>query len=250
MHQTDLYSSYDQRWKILSGSWLKLLAIVSMTIDHTAQHVFYHLSSLNAPLFTLGNRPFSCVLLMVCFGRLAFPLFAFLAVEGFIHTRDFRKYSLNLLLFALLSVIPWHLIRYGCMFSLRSQNVLFTLLLGILSLDAVRRWENGQITAFRLLISMLTLLITADLLHTDYGARGLAFILAIYILRHKPALQATIGWCLLPFRWVAAIAFIPMNMYNGRRGFIQGAVSKYAFYAFYPLHLLVLYYLQCCVITA
>ena len=250
MHQTDLYSSYDQRWKILSGSWLKLLAMVSMTIDHTAQHVFYHLSSLNAPLFTLGNRPFSCVLLMVCFGRLAFPLFAFLAVEGFIHTRDFRKYSLNLLLFALLSVIPWHLIRYGCMFSLRSQNVLFTLLLGILSLDAVRRWENGQITAFRLLISMLTLLITADLLHTDYGARGLAFILAIYILRHKPALQATIGWCLLPFRWVAAIAFIPMNMYNGRRGFIQGAVSKYAFYAFYPLHLLVLYYFQCRVISA
>lgn len=250
MQQIDLCSSTGQKWQILSGSWLKFVAVLSMAVDHTAQHVLYHLSSFNAPLFTLGNRPFSCVLLMVCFGRLAFPLFAFLAVEGFIHTRDFRKYSLNLLLFALLSVIPWHLIRYGCMFSLRSQNVLFTLLLGIISLDAVRQWENGEINAFRLLFSLLTLLITADLLHTDYGARGIAFMLTIYILRHKQALQATIGWCLLPFRWVSAIAFIPMNMYNGRRGFIRGAVSKYAFYAFYPLHLLVLYYLQCRITTA
>ena len=82
------------------------------------------------------------------------------------------------------------------------------------------------------------------------GACGVTFILCLYVLRQHRVLQAAVGFGLLPMKWLSAPAFIPMNMYNGRRGFIRGTVSKYAFYAYYPFHLLVLYHLRCYTMTA
>jgi hypothetical protein len=233
-----------QRLRVLSGSWLKVLALLSMTCDHAAYIVLRHAGSFTVPL-PLGADTVPRLYFLLRFaGRLAFPLFAFLVVEGFLHTRSRSRYGLGLFVFALLSVVPWHLARYGCLFTLASQNVLFTLFLGFLALCAVRRWEDGRLSALSLATVLFTLLATARLMHTDYEAVGVGFILSLYALRHSPALQAAVGIAILPVRWKAGLAFIPINLYNGRRGFIHGTVAKYAFYLYYPLHLLALYFIR------
>ena len=232
-----------ERWQLLSGSWLKVIAMVSMTIDHCAIFLLRHDPDFTIALFTVGSKHISWYFLMRCIGRLAFPLFAFLLVEGFLHTSNRMKYGRNLLLFALLSEIPFDLVRRGSLFA-AGQNVFFTLFLGFLALYAVDRWESGKDSAGRLAVILFSLIGIGILFHTDYGDTGVGFILLLYVLRHHRVFQAAIGWCYLPMRWVAGLAFIPINLYNGRRGFIQGPFGKYLFYMFYPLHLLVIYLLR------
>ena len=220
-----------ERGRLLSGSWLKVIAMVSMAIDHLSAYLFRYHPDFTEALFTVGSKQVSWCFLMRCIGRLAFPLFAFLLVEGFLHTSNRMKYGRNLLLFALLSEIPFDL-------------VFFTLFLGFLALYAVDRWESGKNSAVRLAVILFSLIGVGILFHTDYGSTGVGFILLLYVLRHHRVFQAAIGWCYLPMRWITGMAFIPINLYNGRRGFIQGPIGKYLFYVFYPLHLLVIYLLR------
>ncbi|MBR5542213.1 MAG: hypothetical protein IKU64_07660 [Bacteroides sp.] len=70
------------------------------------------------------------------------------------------------------------------------------------------------------------------------------YFLMLYVLRSQMLLKSVIGCCMLPGAWLPGLAFIPINLYNGERGFIQGTVWKYCFYAFYPVHLLVLYWIR------
>ena len=232
-----------ERWRVLSGSWLKVIAMVSMAIDHVAAYLLRYDPDFTATLFTVGSKQVSWCFLMRCIGRLAFPLFAFLLVEGFLHTHDRVKYGRNLLVFALLSEIPFDLVRRGCLFA-AGQNVFFTLFLGFLALYAVDRWESGKDSAVHLAIILFSLIGIGILFHTDYGSTGVSFILLLYILRQNRIFQAAIGCCFLGTRWIAGLAFIPINLYNGRRGFIQGPIGKYLFYVFYPLHLLLIYLLR------
>lgn len=232
-----------ERWRLLSGSWLKVIAMVSMAIDHLAAFLLRFDPDYTAVLFTVGSKQVSWYFLMRCIGRLAFPLFAFLLVEGFLHTSNRMKYGRNLLLFALLSEIPYDLVRRGSLFA-AGQNVFFTLFLGFLALYAVDRWESGKDSAVRLAVILFSLIGIGMLFHTDYGSTGVSFILLLYVLRHHRVFQAAIGCCFLASRWIAGLAFIPINLYNGRRGFIQGPFGKYLFYVFYPLHLLVIYLLR------
>lgn len=232
------------RWGLLNGSWLKMLALLSMTCDHAAALWLCCLEGFTEPFFVLGNISVSWFSLMRSFGRLAFPLFAFLVVEGFLHTSDRRRYGSGLLLFGVLSTVPWSLARYDCLYSIASLNILFTLFLGFLALCAVRRWEEGRLTNLALAAVLITLLATARLIHTDYETEGVGFILMLYVLRHSPALQAALGIAILPVRWKAGLAFIPIALYNGRRGFIRGAAAKYLFYVYYPIHLLIIYLLR------
>jgi len=66
----------------------------------------------------------------------------------------------------------------------------------------------------------------------------------LYILRENRLFQTVFGVCGLSTTWKSGLAFIPINLYNGKRGFIKGKFMKYAFYAFYPLHMFVLYLLK------
>ena len=91
--------------KILSGSALKVIAMVTMVIDHVGGHLTDH----SIVLFSLGNYQIRLFLLMRMIGRMAFPIFAFLLAEGFFHTRSRLKYGVSLLVFALISEIPWNL---------------------------------------------------------------------------------------------------------------------------------------------
>ena len=238
------------RWQVLSGSWLKVIAMACMMIDHTASRLFRHAEAFNEPLISLGNHHMTWNYLMWSIGRLAFPLFAFLLVEGFQHTSNRKKYGRNLFVFALISVIPWILTHGGHWYSVFG-NVFFTLFFGFLALCAVSQWETERqqnaSEAFlsksntRLAIQVFACIVAPILLCCDFGSSGVSFILLLYVLRHNRILQAATGCCYLSSRWIAGLAFIPINLYNGRRGFIKGPIAKYLFYAFYPVHLLVLY---------
>lgn len=228
------------RWKCLSGSWLKVLAVLFMLIDHLAAFYLYDAPALQVPFLHILHKTLTPYWLMRLIGRMSFPIFAFLLVEGFIHTHDRKRYGLNLLLFALLSEIPWNLVHFGT-WHYSSQNIFFTLLLGYLGLYAIERFKGEPV---KLLASLLGLLVASVLLKVDYGCSGYGFILMLYVLRENKILQAVIGSCMLSSRWQAGLAFIPISMYNGQRGFVKGPLAKYAFYLFYPLHLLILYWLR------
>ena len=229
-------------YKILSGSAIKMIAVACMAVDHTAKIVLHDNNKLYEKLFAIGHTDVSWQFIMQCvIGRIAFPLFAFLIVEGYSHTRSVRRYALTMFLFAILSVVPWSLMHGSC-FYLGSQNVMFTLLLGILAIHSIERLSSS-----RAAVAVVVTLLTAWLTHCDYGASGVAFIVLLHLLRHRRLFQSlavVATFFARKTKMCAILAVVPMAMYNGQRGFIHGSVAKYAFYAFYPLHIILLLILR------
>ena len=176
-------------------------------------------------------------------GRIAFPIFCFLLIEGFEHTRDARKYVVRLGLFALLSEIPFDLAFQGELLEFTYQNVFFTLFIGLLTIvlfHAAEEWQtiHPPLRVFLLAVISVGGMCLAHVVHTDYAARGVMCILVFYIFRKSRQAQIIAG--ILAFFWwepAAVLAFVPIALYNGTRGIRL----KYAFYAVYPLHLLILY---------
>ena len=225
------------KYQILSGSVLKCLAMITMLIDHTAVTLFARSTIV---IFRHGSYSLTLYTLMRKIGRIAFPLFVFLLVEGFLHTRDRKRYGISLFLFALLSEIPWNLEHTGHL-TFGKQNVFFTLFLGYMALcvlEHFREQPRKQIPALAGLY-LITLL-----LRSDYGVSGFGLIVLLYALREQRILQALLSCCFLSSTWVGGLAFIPISLYNGQRGFIRSPFLKYAFYAVYPVHLLVLFWLK------
>ncbi|MBQ7065105.1 MAG: TraX protein [Firmicutes bacterium] len=234
----EVHALFPKRWQILSGSALKVIAVTAMLIDHIGA-VFFAENQII--LFKVFSRAVTLYEVMRFVGRIAFPIYAFLLVEGFLHTRSRRNYGLNLFIFALISEIPWNLMHLGKVFFRYSQNVMVTLLLGFLGLCALEHFAGKWLPQ---LGSLLLLALLSLLLRCDYGITGFGFILMIYILRDYRHLQVLFGCVMLSSTWKAGLAFIPINMYNGERGFIRGRVLKYLFYAFYPCHMLILYLIR------
>lgn len=92
-----------------------------------------------------GLALFPSVGIFRCIGRLAFPLYCFLVAQGFRHTRDIRAYARRLLLLALISEVPFDLLIFGRISSAMEQNVVFSLLLGLLALYAVRMLKGNRL---------------------------------------------------------------------------------------------------------
>ena len=227
--------------RFLSGSWLKVIALLSMLIDHTASVL---MSKSEYILISLAGRSLSLYTAMRMIGRSAFPLYAFLLVEGFLYTKDRRKYGARLLLFALISEIPWNLEHTGTWHG-PSQNVFFTLFLGFLGLcvlEALLKAEGKH--AQKLVCVLLALFAVSVFLRADYGSSGFGFILVMYVLREAPVIRAVIGCSFLSSRWQVFPAFVCISLYNGERGFIKGKAAKILFYAIYPAHLLLLYWIK------
>ena len=228
------------RYKILSGSTLKVIALVSMTCDHLAAYLWNGTEALRRPLLSaIGFQVTGCDL-MRGFGRIAFPLFAFLLTEGFRHTRDRLRYGCGLLAFAFLSEIPWNLAASGSPVY-PVQNIFFTLTLGYAGICALEYLKDDRPMLLLTLAGLLALSIVSG---ADYGPAGFGFIILMHVLRSAPVPRALIGSTMLPRTWQAGLAFIPIAMYDGRRGFIKGRALKYAFYLYYPAHLLAIYYLK------
>lgn len=191
-----------------------------MIIDHTG-----------AVLFP-GNMIFRYI------GRIAFPIFCFLLVEGFFHTRDVRKYMLRLGVFAVISEIPYDLAFRDTALEFEHQNVFFTLLIGVIMMYALEKNREWPVKITEVLLAMWA----AGFLCTDYRFKGILLIALYYFLRkYKWAKHAAgAAWNLIWNRSIqmyGAIASVFLILYNGEKG----ASMKYFFYLFYPLHLLALY---------
>jgi hypothetical protein len=211
---------------------LKLIAIITMLIDHTA--------AVLVPSNTMLN------LIMRCIGRLSFPIFVFLLVEGFHHTKDVKKYLLRMGAFALVSEIPFDLAFYGKVLEFNHQNIFFTLFLGLLCMylmSIVEKKFNKNFLIMNLLNAFLTLIIgfIAFFMRTDYDYRGIILIVAFYLFRESKLLRGlsllfVSGYLLGYINIFATASIIPIAFYNGQKG----KSIKYAFYIFYPAHLLIL----------
>ena len=119
-----------QKYKVFSGSALKMIAVVTMLIDHVG-HILLSQYPLAVDVWCeIGEEQISLYWIFRTIGRTAFPIYCFLLTEGYIHTHDRKKYGLNLLVFALISEIPWNLEHVGKIAYPDKQNVFFTLFLG------------------------------------------------------------------------------------------------------------------------
>lgn len=230
-------NSKPSKLQILDGSSLKLIASLWMLTNHAA-NAFNPITG--KIVFTAGGFSISLVRIIYYLSRICFPIYAFLIVEGFTHTHDRKKYGMNLFLFALISEIPWNLEHSGTLFY-EKQNVMFTLLFGYLGLCVFEKFKEEPLKQS---ITLLFLFVLSIVFKADYGYTGFAFILMLYALRNVRILQAVVGCTILSTKWIAGLAFIPINMYSGKRGFADNKFFKYAFYVFYPLHLLVIFLIK------
>lgn len=225
-----------RKLQFLSGSMLKLIAVLAMAIDHSAVILATVLPQMGVPLFTLLGRSITVYYIMRKIGRLAFPLFCYLIAEGYSHTRKPLVYMLRLALFAVISEIPFNLMLSGGMFYDSKQNVYVTLLLGVVLLFAFDKVKNNMLK----LLCVGLVMVLAKLLKADYGIMGVLLIFLLYALRKHPVAQAFLAYPLLSGGIAAWCSFGFIAAYNGKRGFASSGFWKYAFYLFYPAHIMIL----------
>lgn len=222
----------------ISGNLLKWFAVITMAIDHMGAGLLESYvmnawggSPLGSVFLERWNELLAADHIIRTIGRPAFPIFCFLLVQGFVHTRNVKKYAVRLGIFALISEIPFDLALRITPFYWKHQNVFFTLLIGLLAIWFMKKFQN------RLWARVSGLLIgaaAAELLCTDYGAFGIALIVLLYLLRDKKAWQCILGAVCCVWETTAPLAFLLIWFYNGKRG----RQSKWFFYWFYPVHLL------------
>ncbi|MEG2144133.1 MAG: TraX family protein [Oscillospiraceae bacterium] len=223
----------------LNGTNLKLIAIILMVTDH------------------LGALIFPEITILRIIGRLAFPIFAFLICEGVEHTHNFKAFATNLLVFAVISEPFFDYAIYGKIFW-GHQNIFFTLLVGVVTIhfcETQGTWIWGMIG-----------MVVGEAIKADYGAFGVMLIVMLWYQRKEmwqlvcSVSTFAVGYCLFEvmgiFRFGITFSMILPCLYelwsllaipiiccyNGERGKMVGnpRITKYAFYAFYPLHFLIL----------
>ena len=233
----------------LSSAALHVIAMVLMLMDH-----------LWATLLPAQDW-------LTCLGRIAFPIFAFMAVEGYFHTRNFKKYALRMLLFAVISEIPFDLMYGGTWFYPVHQNVIWTLLLGLLGIrlmEAVRKKQKLWLYILVCVLTVIAGLAVGTLGMVDYYGAGILTVFVFYFFRGRK------WWCFLgqlaalyyinvqilgglmyPItlfgmeleicqQGLALFALLPIWLYRGRQGY-HSKPFQYVCYAFYPVHMLILY---------
>lgn len=166
-------------------------------------------------------------------GGLAIPVFAFLLVEGFLHTRNFKVYLIRMVGFALLSEIPFDLAMSGRIFDWDSQNLLFTLAIGLVMLYGLRLFAAGK--GVKLLI-VLAAVLWSVLMKTQFGLCMVLLIAVYYLLKEHKAKLWVSGIISLMYVTGPVSNFV-LKRYNHQRG---EQPNKYLFYILYPLHLLIL----------
>lgn len=251
-HETNL--SAPSRFDI-SAAVLYILAMVLMLMDH-----------LWATLLPAQDW-------LTCAGRVAFPIFAFMSVEGYFHTHNFKKYAQRMLLFAVLSEIPFDLMYGGTWFYPVHQNVIWSLLMGLLGIHLMETVRKKQKPWIYVLVSAGVVAaggILGTLCMVDYYGVGVLTVFIFYFFRGRK------WWCLLgqllALYWVnvqmlgglmypiqlfgvefelcqqglALLALLPIWLYRGRQGY-HSKPFQYACYAFYPVHMLILVLVQNCI---
>ena len=224
----------------VSSTGLHILAMTLMFIDHLGILVF----------------PGNVILRSV--GRLAFPIFAFLLVEGYRYTHNLTAYLLRLLAGAAIAEIPYNLMVSGNISCPYHQNVLLTFVLGLLLISAVDKLRIQRVLP--ILFALFIGYAAGELCMADYGGTGVLIVLFFYLFYGHPLmlLLSQIGLnCFLiggrmlelplfgqvhfvPIQAFAILALVPIRMYHGRQGYHSKWFRVFC-YAFYPAHMFLLW---------
>lgn len=212
---------------IMTSFSLKIVAYLTMFVDHIG-------------LLFFPDDDFLRII-----GRISFPLFAFLIAEGFLKTRNQSYYLQRLLIFGCIAQVPYMWFQFTVGSEIMKLNILFTLAFGLALLMLLQRKLYLFFAA-----GFMLLMILDKIIHFDYGMYGIFLILFSYIFIQKRVL----GLGLLVYTTIlvslslenlahsslqiyALLSLIPIVIYNGEMG---KRVSRWWFYAIYPVHFLIL----------
>lgn len=242
-------------YKILSGSTIKIIAMTSMLIDHIGASVLAKMIRANYYIAGLPYEQMKSIYTVFRYvGKLAFPIYIFLLIEGINHTRNEFKYLGRMIIFAFVSEIPFDLafklsreqVMAGILIDFSHQNIYFTLALGLAAIIMIRKIKeifsdkDKDVVIMMQIFAVAFCMILAYIFKTDYGYYGVLAIVVGYILREFILVQ-NCGICttlcaVSSKEIISFFCLIPILLYNGKRGINL----KYFFYAFYPVHLIVL----------
>lgn len=231
----------------MSAFVLKIIALISMAIDHTGHLIYGGFSYMNY------------------IGRIAFPIFAFQISEGYTHTSNLRKYFLRLLSFALISQIPFMLFLSMYSNDIFGLNIFFTLLLGLASITIYDKLDKIECSKhmhilYKLfgIIIVIILSIVGEVTNCDYGYFGVLAIFTFFLFKNNKIFMNIAFIALVLIYYGKNLLFSPLksaywglalctisplifiNLYNHKKG----KSAKYFLYIFYPAHLLILYALH------
>ncbi len=230
------------KWGLSSFS-LKIIAVITMFLDHFA-------------ILFLDNHH-TAYMIARGIGRISYPIFAFILVEGFYYTGNRVKHGITLGVFAIISEIPYNMM-FGRLFYLGNQNVVFTLFIGFMmiwALDFISMYrvnysENllkkisaGRMNTILELLVMLLGFTIAYFLNCSYSSAGIMLILCFYVFRKYHIGKAVsnivfnMGMFGYNIQWLGVFSIIPIAFYNEKPGKYKW---KYFFYVFYPIHILIL----------
>jgi len=232
----------------MSAFHLKVVAVVTMFVDHLAAIVIAQ--NHEYPWFYMRH-----------FGRVAFPVFAFLIAVGCVHSKDIKKYMLRLGCFALISEVVYDMAFSDTVDFFDRTNIFYTLFLGVACIAVFKHVksvfrasvfsENHWLLWVCAVLTPLPFVGAAEILSTDYAGAGVVLIYAFYVFnpnnRFRRLLVLILGMAWLYMVWMDwAIMFwfsllsVPFVLvYNGKAG-LSHRVLKWGFYVFYPVHLVVL----------
>ena len=239
---TDKVSGYTEKIRCLSAAKLKFIAIISMLADHVNKALIYpNLESNTGFLATLSD-------IFDIIGRIAFPLFCFMIVEGFFKTRNRKKYLFNLLIFGVISEVPFDMFTTGSFYNTNWQNVMFTLALVLVTIwivDTLKTKMENRPKALWYIVSLLivaVMCIVAMMFSLDYEHHAVLMGYFFYLFYGRPLLQIPFGYVTVYDQPWSLLGFGLILTYNGERG----KQNKMLNYWFYPAHLLILGILRMC----
>ncbi|MDY0236234.1 MAG: TraX family protein [Gudongella sp.] len=209
----------------MSSLALKIIALTTMIIDHYGA------------IFQSSELIFRII------GRLAFPIYCFLIVEGYFHTKDIKKYASKLLIFALISEVPFDYAFFGKL-NWSHQNIFFTLFIGLVAINLLEKYKtDNHFTSLSIILGAGTL---ATLLNTDYSFIGIIYILIFYKTKDFNSVKRMllVGAVMFITNYLSTsfiqqyslLALPILLLYNGKLGLKVKALQMF-FYIAYPLHL-------------
>ena len=195
----------------MSAFALKIIAMVTMFIDHLFASCIdpYGVDVWNISRHIVPGTGTTLYWIGRMIGRIAFPIFCFQIVEGVRYTKNWKRYMARLALLALISEIPFDLALKNFQIDMSSQNVFLTLLFGMM------------IVTFMKVVDQDWKYLVWPVLVFGYGYMAKFIFHTDYIIFNS-------------------FALFPIALYNGRKGYSSKKV-QYAFYFFYPVHLIVLF---------
>ncbi|MCR4568634.1 MAG: conjugal transfer protein TraX [Pseudobutyrivibrio sp.] len=249
----------ENKQREITGTALKFIAVITMLIDHIGMGVYERWMSAQLMVdldFSYWDH-FKFYLVLRGIGRIAFPIYCFMLVEGFFHTKNIKKYALRLFLAAVISEVPYNMLSHGKLFFIYNNNVIWELLLGLIAMCIMEYINNNGvpfipdkyiIRRVAMVVVMLAAMYLSDLAGLDYGKAGIGCISVIYFFygnsKKNRMLGMALGIVVLSLlsnmlEFAALVVLIPMAFYKGARGRDSKAL-RYFFYLFYPVHFVVL----------